>query len=130
MVEGVSERVDTPTDRTRLCVGCSTVVIFCCRLTHPIEPDSYRDELIPIVSIHGSAMLVVKDRNASDSECCKRGHDGESRIDVSRSTRARRSRRGPLFDGTDDGSKVGYRPDGSTAIPLLRSTEHEHHSWN
>src|SRR5258706_8695789 len=31
MVEGVSERVDTPTDRTRLRVGCSTVVIFCCR---------------------------------------------------------------------------------------------------
>ena len=32
MVEGVSERVDAPTDRTRLRVGCSTVVIFCCRL--------------------------------------------------------------------------------------------------
>jgi hypothetical protein len=32
MVEDVSERVDTPTDRTRLCVGCSTIVIFCCRL--------------------------------------------------------------------------------------------------
>src|SRR6478736_18385 len=31
MVEGVSERVDTPTDRTRLRVGCSTVVICCCR---------------------------------------------------------------------------------------------------
>jgi hypothetical protein len=31
MVEGVSERVDTPTDRMRLRVGCSTVVIFCCR---------------------------------------------------------------------------------------------------
>src|SRR5258708_32329937 len=31
MVEGVSERVDTPTDRTRLRIGCSTVVIFCCR---------------------------------------------------------------------------------------------------
>ncbi len=31
MVEGVSERVDTPTDRTRLRVSCSTVVIFCCR---------------------------------------------------------------------------------------------------
>jgi hypothetical protein len=31
MVEGVSERVDTPTDRTRLRVGCSTVVLFCCR---------------------------------------------------------------------------------------------------
>src|ERR1700731_4697566 len=31
MVEGVSERVDTPTDRTRLSAGCSTVVIFCCR---------------------------------------------------------------------------------------------------
>src|ERR1700688_4874187 len=30
-VEGVSERVDTPTDRMRLRVGCSTVVIFCCR---------------------------------------------------------------------------------------------------
>ena len=31
MVEGVSERVDAPTDRMRLRVGCSTVVIFCCR---------------------------------------------------------------------------------------------------
>src|SRR5580692_5368810 len=31
MVEGVSERVDTPTDPMRLRVGCSTVVIFCCR---------------------------------------------------------------------------------------------------
>jgi hypothetical protein len=59
MVEGVSERIDMPTDRTRLCVGCSTVVIFCCRLTHPNERDSYRDELTPIVGIHGSAMLVV-----------------------------------------------------------------------
>src|ERR1700722_1540787 len=32
MVEGVSERVDAPTNRTRLRVGCSTVVISCCRL--------------------------------------------------------------------------------------------------
>ena len=40
-------------------VGCSSVVIFCCRLTHPIEPDSYRDGLTPIVGMHGSAMLVV-----------------------------------------------------------------------
>src|ERR1700730_13383318 len=31
MVEGVSEREDAPTDRTRLRIGCSTVVIFCCR---------------------------------------------------------------------------------------------------
>src|ERR1700736_6502760 len=31
-VEGVSERVDAPTDRTRLRVGCLTVVFFCCRL--------------------------------------------------------------------------------------------------
>src|ERR1700738_1258239 len=31
MVEGVSERVDAPTDRMRLRVGCSTVVISCCR---------------------------------------------------------------------------------------------------
>jgi hypothetical protein len=31
LVEGVSEREDAPTDRTRLRVGCSTVVIFCCR---------------------------------------------------------------------------------------------------
>src|ERR1700719_678195 len=31
MVEGVSEREDAPTDRTRLRVGCSTVVICCCR---------------------------------------------------------------------------------------------------
>src|SRR5580693_7465553 len=31
MVEGVSEREDAPTDRTRLRVGCSTAVIFCCR---------------------------------------------------------------------------------------------------
>src|ERR1700722_14613401 len=31
MVEGVSERVDAPLDRTRLCAGCSTVVICCCR---------------------------------------------------------------------------------------------------
>jgi hypothetical protein len=31
MVEGVSERVDTPAERTRLRVGCSTVVICCCR---------------------------------------------------------------------------------------------------
>src|SRR5260221_4185381 len=31
MVEGVSERVDTPTDRMRLRVSCSTVVIYCCR---------------------------------------------------------------------------------------------------
>src|SRR5258708_19111136 len=31
MVEGVSERADTPTDRTRLRCGCSTVVICCCR---------------------------------------------------------------------------------------------------
>ena len=30
MVEGVSERVDAPTDRKRLRVDCSTVVIFCC----------------------------------------------------------------------------------------------------
>src|ERR1700722_16558919 len=32
VVEGVSERVDAPTDRTRLRVDCSTVVISCCRL--------------------------------------------------------------------------------------------------
>src|SRR4029077_3448004 len=31
MAEDVSERADTPTDRMRLRVGCSTVVIFCCR---------------------------------------------------------------------------------------------------
>src|ERR1700722_13273811 len=31
MVEGVSGREDAPTDRTRLRVGCSTVVICCCR---------------------------------------------------------------------------------------------------
>src|SRR5258708_39632081 len=31
MVEGVSERADPLTDRTRLRVGCSTVVICCCR---------------------------------------------------------------------------------------------------
>src|SRR5260370_30720570 len=31
MVEGVSERVDAPTDRMRLRAGCSAVVIFCCR---------------------------------------------------------------------------------------------------
>ena len=31
LVEGVSEREDAPTDRMRLRVGCSTVVIFCCR---------------------------------------------------------------------------------------------------
>ena len=43
----------------RLRVDCSTVVIFCCWLTHPIEPNSYRDELTPIVGMHGSAMLVV-----------------------------------------------------------------------
>ena len=30
MIEGVSERIDAPTDRTGLRVGCSTVVIFCC----------------------------------------------------------------------------------------------------
>src|SRR5260370_15849410 len=27
----VSERINAPTDRMRLRVGCSTVVIFCCR---------------------------------------------------------------------------------------------------
>src|SRR4029077_12376020 len=30
-VEGLSEREDAPTNRTRLRVGCSTVVICCCR---------------------------------------------------------------------------------------------------
>src|SRR5206468_3652326 len=30
-LEGVSERINAPTDRMRLRVGCSTVVIFCCR---------------------------------------------------------------------------------------------------
>jgi hypothetical protein len=30
MVEGVSERVDTPTDPTRLRASCLTVIIFCC----------------------------------------------------------------------------------------------------
>jgi hypothetical protein len=32
---------------------------FLLPLTHPIEPDSYRDGLTPIVGIHGSAMFVV-----------------------------------------------------------------------
>ena len=30
MVESVSERIDAPMDRTRLRVGCSAVIIFCC----------------------------------------------------------------------------------------------------
>src|ERR1700722_2867846 len=31
VVEGVSERLYAPTDRMRLRIGCSAIVIFCCR---------------------------------------------------------------------------------------------------